>query len=76
MVDQKVQDTLKKFQDTTSKKLEKTQTQLNEQREDFNKHQHDTQDTIKKEDNTRYKRRVEQRYEKPQIKKIKQKSWK
>jgi F0F1-type ATP synthase membrane subunit b/b' len=86
MVNQKIQDAqeiwgIKKFQDTTNKELEKTQKQLNELREDFNKHQSETKDTIKRElwnkdDNTKYKRGVEQRYEKPQKKRIKQKSWK
>jgi glutamyl-tRNA reductase len=36
MVNQKIQDALRKYQDTTNKKLEKTQKQLNELREDFN----------------------------------------
>jgi cell division protein FtsX len=47
-VNQRVQDTLKKFQDITNKKFEKTQKQLNELREDFNKHQSETKETIKK----------------------------
>jgi hypothetical protein len=38
MVNQKVQDILKKFQDSSNKKLEKAQKQLNELGEDFNKH--------------------------------------
>jgi hypothetical protein len=48
MVNQNVQDVLKKFQDTKNKEHEKTQKQLNELREDFNKHQSETKDTIKK----------------------------
>jgi hypothetical protein len=39
MVNQNVQDALKKFQDTKNKKHKKTQKQINELREDFNKHQ-------------------------------------
>jgi hypothetical protein len=50
MVNQNVQDTLKKFQDTKNKYHEKTQKQINEIREDFNKHQSNTKDTIKKRD--------------------------
>jgi hypothetical protein len=38
MVNQNVQDALKKFQDTKNKQHEKTQKQINELREDFNKH--------------------------------------
>jgi hypothetical protein len=49
MVDQKVQDALKKYQDTKNKEHEKTQKQINELREDFNKHQSETKNTIKKE---------------------------
>jgi hypothetical protein len=48
MVNQNVQDALKKFQDPKNKKYEKTQKQINELREDFNKHQSETKDTIKK----------------------------
>jgi hypothetical protein len=47
MVNQSVQDALKKFQDIKNKEQEKTQTQINELREDFNKHQSETKDTIK-----------------------------
>jgi hypothetical protein len=47
MVNQHVQDALKKFQDTKNKEHEKTQKQINELREDFNKHQSETKDTIK-----------------------------
>jgi hypothetical protein len=50
-----------------------TQEQIKELREDFNKHQSEIKNTIKrettqiiKEDNTYYKREVEQRYGKPQ----------
>jgi chromosome segregation ATPase len=49
MVNQKVQDALKKFQDTTNKEFEKTQKQLHELKENFNKHQSETKDTIKTE---------------------------
>jgi predicted nucleotide-binding protein (sugar kinase/HSP70/actin superfamily) len=42
MVNQKVQDALKKFQVTTNKKFEKTQKTLSELREDFNKQQSET----------------------------------
>jgi hypothetical protein len=48
MVNQKVQDVLKKFQDTTNKEPKK-QKQINDLREDFNKHQSETKNTIKKE---------------------------
>jgi hypothetical protein len=49
MVNQNVQDALKKFQDTKNKEHEKRQKKINELREDFNKHQCETKDTIKKE---------------------------
>jgi hypothetical protein len=49
MVNQNVQDALKKFQDTKNKEHEKTQKQIKELREDFNKHQSETKDTIKGE---------------------------
>jgi hypothetical protein len=49
MVNQKVQDALKKFQDTTNKELEKTQKQLHELREDCNKNQSETKDTKKRD---------------------------
>jgi hypothetical protein len=49
MVNQNLQDVLKKFQNTKNKEHEKTQNQINELREDFNKHQSETKDTIKKE---------------------------
>jgi hypothetical protein len=82
MVNQKVQNALKKSQDTKNKEHEKIQKQINELRYDFNKHQSETKDTIKnrqiqiKEDNTKYKRGVEQKYGKLNKKRIKQKSWK
>jgi hypothetical protein len=47
-VNQKVQDTLKKFQGTKNKQHEKTQKQINELREDFKKPQSETKDTNKK----------------------------
>jgi hypothetical protein len=46
LVNQKVQDALKKFQDTKNKEHEKTQKQMNELRENFNKQQSQTKDTI------------------------------
>jgi hypothetical protein len=49
MVNQNVQDTLKKFHDTKNKEHEKTQKQIKELREDINKHQSETKDTIKQE---------------------------
>jgi molecular chaperone DnaK (HSP70) len=49
MVNQNVQEALKKFQDTKIKEHEKTQKQINELREAFNKHQSETKDTIKRE---------------------------
>jgi hypothetical protein len=49
IVNQNVQDALKKFQDTKSKEHKKTQKQINELREDLNKHQSETNDTIKRE---------------------------
>jgi hypothetical protein len=48
IVNQKVQDALKKFQDTTNKEYEKTQKQLYKLRKDFKKHQSETKETIKK----------------------------
>jgi predicted transcriptional regulator len=38
IVNQNVQDALKKFQDTKNKEHEKTQKTINELRQDFNKH--------------------------------------
>jgi hypothetical protein len=49
MVNQNVQDALKKFQDTKNKEHEKTQKQIKELREDFNKHQSETKDIIKRQ---------------------------
>jgi hypothetical protein len=49
MVNQNVQNAIKKFQDTKNKEHVKTHIQLNELREDFNKHQSETKDTIKRE---------------------------
>jgi uncharacterized protein involved in exopolysaccharide biosynthesis len=49
MVNQNVQDGLKKFQDTKNKEYEKTQKQINELRGDLNKHQSETENTIKRE---------------------------
>jgi uncharacterized protein involved in exopolysaccharide biosynthesis len=49
MVNQNIQGILKKFQDTKNKEHKKTQEQINELREDFNKHQSETNDTIKRE---------------------------
>jgi NAD(P)H-dependent FMN reductase len=47
MVNQNVQDALKKFQDTKNKEPEKTQEKkISEFKEDFNKHQSETKDTI------------------------------
>jgi chromosome segregation ATPase len=48
MVNQNVQDALKKYQDTKNKEHEKTQKQINELTEDFNKHQSETKNTIKR----------------------------
>jgi hypothetical protein len=42
MVNQNVQDALKKFQDTKNKEHEKAQKQIKELRMDFNKHQSET----------------------------------
>jgi uncharacterized protein involved in exopolysaccharide biosynthesis len=49
MVNQNVQDALKKFQDTKNKEYEKTQKQIKELRDNFNEHQSETKDTIKGE---------------------------
>jgi uncharacterized membrane-anchored protein YhcB (DUF1043 family) len=46
MVNQNVQDALKKFQDTTNKELEKAWKQIDELREDFNKHQCETKERL------------------------------
>jgi uncharacterized membrane-anchored protein YhcB (DUF1043 family) len=73
MVNQKVQDALRKFQETMNKELKKSQKQINELREDFNKHKSETKDTIKREiyeikKTTKHKREVKQIYGKPQKK--------
>jgi hypothetical protein len=47
MVNQNVQDALKKFQEIKNKEHEKTEKQINELREDFNKHQSERKNTIK-----------------------------
>jgi hypothetical protein len=49
MVNQNVQDALKKFQNTKNKEHEMTQKQIKELWEDLNKHQSETKDTIKRE---------------------------
>jgi cell division protein FtsX len=46
-VDQNVQDALKKIQDTKNKGYRKTQQQRNELREALNKHQSETENTMK-----------------------------
>jgi UDP-N-acetylmuramate-alanine ligase len=50
MINQNVQDALKKFQGTKNKEHEKAHKQINEFREDFSKHQSETKHTIKKRD--------------------------
>jgi uncharacterized membrane-anchored protein YhcB (DUF1043 family) len=49
MINQNIQDALKKFQDTKNKELEKTQKQINELRDDLFKHQSETKDTTKRD---------------------------
>jgi uncharacterized protein involved in exopolysaccharide biosynthesis len=49
MVNQNVQDTLKKFQDTKNKEHEKTEKQINELRDNLNKHQSETEGIIKRD---------------------------
>jgi outer membrane protein OmpA-like peptidoglycan-associated protein len=49
IVNQNVQDALKKFQDTKNNEHKMTQKQTKELREDLNKHQSETRDTIKRE---------------------------
>jgi hypothetical protein len=51
MVNQNVQEALKKFQHTKNKEYEKTQEQINEIIEALNKHQTETENTIKREIN-------------------------
>jgi uncharacterized protein involved in exopolysaccharide biosynthesis len=46
MVNQNIQDALKKFQDTKNKEYEKTQKQINELIGALNKHQSETENTI------------------------------
>jgi hypothetical protein len=49
VVNQNVQDALKKFQDTISRKYEKTQKQTNELRGALSKHQSETENTTNRE---------------------------
>jgi uncharacterized protein YejL (UPF0352 family) len=51
MVNQNIQEALKKFQDNKNKEYEKTQKQLNEIIEALNKHQTETEITINREIN-------------------------
>jgi polyhydroxyalkanoate synthesis regulator phasin len=51
MVNQNVQETLKKFQDTKNKEYEKTQKQISELIEALNKHQRETENTINRKIN-------------------------
>jgi RNAse (barnase) inhibitor barstar len=51
MLNQNVQDPLKKFQDNKNKKYEKTQNQINELIGVLNKHQSETKNTINREIN-------------------------
>jgi hypothetical protein len=51
MVNQNVQEALKKFQDTKNKEYEKTQKQVNEIIGSLNKHQSETENTINREIN-------------------------
>jgi uncharacterized protein involved in exopolysaccharide biosynthesis len=51
MVNQNLQEALKKFQDTKNKEYEKTQKQLNELIGTLNKHQSETESTINREIN-------------------------
>jgi phenylalanyl-tRNA synthetase alpha subunit len=51
MVNQNVQDALKKFQDTKNKECEKTQKQINELRGTLNKYQSETENTVNREIN-------------------------
>jgi methionyl-tRNA synthetase len=51
MVNQNVQETLKKFQDNKNKEYEKTQKQINELIRALNKHQSETENTINREVN-------------------------
>jgi molecular chaperone DnaK (HSP70) len=51
MVNQNIQEALKKFQDTKNKEYEKTQKQINELIGALNKHQSETENTISREIN-------------------------
>jgi hypothetical protein len=51
MVNQNIQDALKKFQDTKNKEYEKTKKQINEVIVALNKHQCETENTINREIN-------------------------
>jgi uncharacterized protein Yka (UPF0111/DUF47 family) len=51
MVNQNVEEALKKFQDTKNKEYEKTHKQINELIRDLNKHQSETENTINREIN-------------------------
>jgi hypothetical protein len=48
VVNQNVQDVLKKYQDTKNKDYEKTQKQINEVRGAINKHQSETENSIER----------------------------
>jgi uncharacterized protein YukE len=81
MVNQNVQDALKKFKGTKNKQHEKTQKQINEPREDLNKCQSETKDTIKniyelKMRTQTIKEDVNKDTENFRKKRIKQKFWK
>jgi uncharacterized protein involved in exopolysaccharide biosynthesis len=49
MVNQNIQEALKKFQDTKNKEYKKTQKQINELIRDLNQHQGETESTINRE---------------------------
>jgi hypothetical protein len=51
MVNQNIQEALKKFQDNKSKEYEKTQKQINEIKGALNKHQNETENTINRDIN-------------------------
>jgi hypothetical protein len=51
LVNQNVQEALKKFQDNKNKEYEKTQKQINELIGTLNKHQSETENTINREIN-------------------------
>jgi hypothetical protein len=51
MVNQNVQEALKKFQDNKSREFEKTQKQINEIIGALNKHQNETESTLNREIN-------------------------